>query len=101
MHVSRRKVAAASIALLAGSNPSNADAADQPYADPTEASQWMDEVIAKSTRAPNGALRLSRFVEPMWFLTAPIGWRPNPGQERLSDPFTVPSGFVTDLASIP
>ncbi|TKB69473.1 MAG: DUF1353 domain-containing protein [Nitrospira sp.] len=45
-------------------------------------------------------LRISRFREPIYFLTAPISWTPNPGQERYAA-VTVPKGFVTDFASIP
>src|SRR5262245_38142541 len=102
MQASRREVLVATgVALVAGFGAEQAGAEPEAYADPAAAEKWMDEVVTNSNRAPNGVLRLSRFVEPMWFLTAPIGWRPNPGQERLSDPFTVPAGFVTDLASIP
>ena len=101
MCASRREVLAAmGVAIAPGFGAGQAGAVEA-YADPAAAAKWMDEVVANSDRAPNGVLQLSRFVEPMWFLTAPIGWRPNPGQEKLSDPFTVTAGFVTDLASIP
>jgi Protein of unknown function (DUF1353) len=89
------------IASGAAVGPRPTSAKDQAYADNKAAAAWMDEVVAKSKRAPSGVLRLSRFVEAMWFLTAPIGWRPNPGKESLSKPFEVPEGFITDLASIP
>lgn len=56
--------------------------------------QWM--IAAKDAKEP---LYLSRFVEPMYFLTKPIGWLPNPGQKY--EAVNVPMGFVTDLASIP
>ncbi|TKB88578.1 MAG: DUF1353 domain-containing protein [Nitrospira sp.] len=36
----------------------------------------------------------------MYFLTAPISWTPNPGQDAYKA-VTVPTGFVTDFASIP
>jgi hypothetical protein len=36
----------------------------------------------------------------MYFLNAPISWTPNPGQEEYAA-VTVPTGFVTDLTSIP
>lgn len=105
MDVTRRSfVATASAALAAGVSAAPAissGAAAEPFADAKTAATWMDEAIANSSRAPSGVLRLSRFVEPMWFLTAPIGWRPNPGQEKLSGPLDIPAGFVTDLASIP
>jgi hypothetical protein len=70
--------------------------------DPGSAEQiehWMD---TWRTRGYEGPLILSRFVEPMYFLYSPIKWVPPQGSH---DPalaaFTVPKGFVTDLASIP
>lgn len=60
---------------------------------------WMNEWMSVS-RAPGGMLRISRFRGPIYFLTAPISWTPNPGQER-HQAVTVPPGFVTDFASIP
>lgn len=60
---------------------------------------WMTEWMSVS-KAPGGMLRISRFREPIYFLTAPISWTPNPGQEAYGA-VTVPAGFVTDFASIP
>lgn len=60
---------------------------------------WMNEWMSVS-KAPGGMLRISRFREPIYFLTAPISWTPNPGQERYQA-VIVPKGFVTDFASIP
>ena len=60
---------------------------------------WMKEWMSVS-KAPGGMLRISRFREPIYFLTAPISWTPNSGQERYEG-VTVPTGFVTDFASIP
>ena len=60
---------------------------------------WMNEWMSVS-KAVGGMLRVSRFREPIYFLTAPISWAPNPGQERY-EAVTVPTGFVTDFASIP
>lgn len=60
---------------------------------------WMNEWMSVS-KAPGGLLRISRFQEPIYFLTAPISWTPNPGQEQYKA-VTVPKGFVTDFASIP
>ena len=60
---------------------------------------WMNEWMSIS-KAPGGMLRISRFQEPIYFLTAPISWKPNPGQQRY-EPVIVPKGFVTDFASIP
>jgi hypothetical protein len=60
---------------------------------------WMNEWMTDN-RNPVGALHLSRFVEPIYFLTRPITWKPNPGQEKFAE-VSVPVGFVTDFASIP
>jgi hypothetical protein len=54
----------------------------------------------EASRDPVGTLHVSRFVEPIYYLLKPITWKPNPGQEHL-DEVTVPTGFVTDFASIP
>jgi len=56
---------------------------------------WM-----AATKLPVGALHVSRFKDPIYFLTKPISWKPNPGQEQFGE-VTVPKGFVTDFASIP
>jgi Protein of unknown function (DUF1353) len=60
---------------------------------------WMQAWIQAEKR-PLGALHISRFVEPIYFLTKPITWEPNPGQDTFK-PVIVPIGFVTDFASIP
>ena len=60
---------------------------------------WMKDWMNVS-KAPGGMLKISRFREPIYFLTAPISWTPNPGQEHY-EAVTVPKGFVTDFASIP
>jgi len=57
--------------------------------------QWM-----KRDRMAVGSLHLSRFADPVYFLTKPINWKPNPGQESFAA-VGVPVGFVTDFASIP
>ena len=51
------------------------------------------------SRQPVGGLYLGRFADPVYFLTQPINWEPNPGQPYSK--VSVPTGFVTDLASIP
>src|SRR5688572_18146000 len=59
---------------------------------------WMDGWMKE--RLLIGALHVSRFVEPIYFLTRPIAWKPNadqPGYEAIQ----APRGFVTDFASIP
>jgi hypothetical protein len=60
---------------------------------------WMNDWMS-GMKAVGGMLNVSRFREPIYFLTAPISWTPNPGQERYGA-VTVPPGFVTDFASIP
>jgi hypothetical protein len=65
----------------------------------TTASQWMDKWISES-RQPVGGLFLGRFRDPIYYLTKPIAWEPNKGQENHGK-VSVPVGFVTDLASIP
>ncbi len=64
------------------------------------AEDWMNALMNSGTRGAEGALYLGRFVEPMYFLLEPINWTPNPGQEQYQS-VTAPTGFVTDLASIP
>jgi hypothetical protein len=60
---------------------------------------WLNSTVA--TREINDVLILSRFVEPMYFLVQPIGWSPNAGSAIGYGPVDVPTGFVTDLTSIP
>ncbi len=64
------------------------------------AETWMTEWMQGVSKSPGGVLKLSRFREPIYFLLAPISWTPNPGQTG-SETVTAPTGFVTDLASIP
>ena len=76
----------------------HAKESDQP-AQEMSMETWMNEWMSVS-KAPGGMLGISRFREPIYFLTAPISWTPNPGQEQYQA-VTVPPGFVTDFASIP
>src|ERR1700726_2431531 len=98
--ISRRAVVAflgaASLAAFAG-KPNEHD--DSGRAAPPEAEKWMDDWM-RDARSPEGALYLGRFADPIYFLTKPITWKPNRGQERYKK-VTVPVGFVTDLASVP
>jgi hypothetical protein len=78
------------------------------YADAGDADRWMQSWIetaraadSSPTKAPNGALHLGRFADPMYFLTSVIGWDPEPAQANTYQPVRVPIGFVTDFASIP
>ena len=108
-HINRRtliKLFAATIIVMqfgflhSGLIPSVSQAQDQvgnPHAMIIE--EWLSGLMLK-TRGPQGALHLSRFKEPMYFLTKPISWTPNKGQESYKK-VLVPTGFVTDFASIP
>jgi hypothetical protein len=60
---------------------------------------WMDEWM-KRDRDVVGALHLSRFADPIYFLLKPITWKPNADQTGYQA-VSVPVGFVTDFASIP
>lgn len=66
---------------------------------PEQIEQWMD---TWRTRGYEGPLILSRFADPIYLLYSPIKWLPPQGShEPAMAAFTVPKGFVTDLASIP
>jgi hypothetical protein len=54
---------------------------------------------AASTKGPITPLFLSRFADPVYYLTKAISWKPKSDQKRPS--IDVPSGFVFDFASIP
>lgn len=78
------------------------------YSDGAAADMWMQKWITDTKRgdpgsekAPNGALHVGRFADPMYFLTSVVGWDPNAGQVGKYMPVRVPVGFVTDFASIP
>jgi hypothetical protein len=65
------------------------------------AEQWMNAWMNDAQlKGEHGTLYLSRFVEPMYFLLKPIEWYPAEDQRNYSS-VSVPTGFVTDLASIP
>jgi hypothetical protein len=66
---------------------------------PEQISAWMSGWM---TRGYHGPLVLSRFADPIYILYAPIEWvRPKDNTDSNLASFTVPRGFVTDLASIP
>jgi hypothetical protein len=48
-----------------------------------------------------GTLLLTRFVERIYVLMKPIGWKPSPKQDQGLPQVQVPTGFVTDFASVP
>jgi hypothetical protein len=67
---------------------------------PESGAEWLERALASKDKGPSGALQLSRFYERMFFLLAPIEWDRNPG-ENGPEKVIAPTGFVTDLASIP
>ncbi len=86
--------------MLYGQQRDNAEDHDfNELGSPEQIDRWMKVWM---TRGYQGPLVLSRFVDPIYFLYSPIKWIP---PKTVHDPqlsaFTVPRGFVTDLASIP
>jgi hypothetical protein len=78
------------------------------YTDAAAANRWMQVWIEQvraidpsTTKAPNGALHVGRFADPIYYLTSVIGWNPEPTQASTYLPVRVPIGFVTDFTSIP
>lgn len=69
-------------------------------AHPKNMQEWMDAWTGVKARDPVGGLYVYRFKDPMWALTQPIAWRPNSDNGTMKR-VDVPSGFVTDFASIP
>lgn|SRR5262249_3022467 len=61
---------------------------------------WMDR-WRKIPKAPGATLHVSRFKDPIYFLLRPISWKPNADQVGKYQEVEVPTGFVTDFASIP
>ncbi|UWU80712.1 DUF1353 domain-containing protein [Bradyrhizobium huanghuaihaiense] len=63
----------------------------------------MDQVFLRETR--RGKLGsppvFSRFRDPIYFLLRPISWTPNEAEGSRLFSVVAPTGFVTDLASIP
>lgn len=93
-----------SASLLGGSIKSLAASPStdgEPYAgDPQKIADWMLRWMG-GTRSTNGLLRLARFADPIYVLTDPIDWKPSNDREKQYMPVKVPTGFVTDLASVP
>jgi hypothetical protein len=76
--------------------------------DSLAADQWMQTWIKaervkdpSASKAPNGALHVGRFADPVYYLTSVIGWNPEARDANTYQPVRVPIGFVTDFASIP
>jgi hypothetical protein len=86
-------LASALLTLLGG------ETAAQSNHDAALVEHWMENWI-KQARAVKGALHVTRFKEPVYVLTKPIQWLPASAQTRHAAVF-VPTGFVTDFASIP
>ena len=82
--------------LIDSSQTARAQTKKQPERTPD---QWMREWM-KRAKDVEGALYMTRFADPVYVLTKPIAWKPNPGQESYA-PVNVPIGFVTDFASVP
>src|SRR6478609_4589508 len=61
---------------------------------------WMSRWMTSDKRL-GGALRVSRFRDPIYFLISPISWTPNLRDAGRYKGVEVPTGFVTDFASIP
>jgi len=91
------KSAGISSMLMAGQAPASAQTQG---AKAMTMEEWMDRWLMVP-RAPGGALHVSRFKDPIYFLTKPIAWKPNPDQAAQHQAVDVPTGFVTDFASIP
>jgi hypothetical protein len=98
-HISRREGIIASVAALV-TIPLVGGAANEPYADPAIADEWLRKWEA-GKRAAHGMLNLTRFADPVYVLTKDIAWTPNDADAKVAAPVTVPVGFVTDFASIP
>jgi hypothetical protein len=101
--LSRRDAIGAALLLCSTRALMAQDTQPQPpdtYASPAAADEWV-KAWADSKRSLLGALNLFRFVDPTYVLTKDIGWSPTPAQAAQYRAVTVPSGFVTDFASIP
>jgi len=61
---------------------------------------WMNQLMTREKKLGN-PLRVSRFRDPIYFLLSPISWTPNLRDAGKYKDVEVPTGFVTDFASIP
>lgn len=93
--LSRRSFFEVALAIGCGWLPSEKLLAD----DESQAmANWMARWMY--SKSLFGRLNLSRFVEPVYFLTQATEWRSS-GQSAQYRDVRVPKGFVTDFASIP
>jgi hypothetical protein len=106
MDIGRRSTVIGMIAAVIGSRPGLAQpvrelepSASFTTENPRLATSWMDQWM-KVDKRPVGGLHVSRFADPIYFLLRPIGWEP-PARLRSYPKITVPTGFVTDFASVP
>jgi hypothetical protein len=67
---------------------------------PSEIQRWMDKWM-DDKKALGGTLHVGRFKDPMYFLLSPISWNPNLNEPQNLQAVSVPTGFITDFASIP
>ena len=65
----------------------------------TDKTAWLEAVFG-GTRAFGTPAVLSKFNDGMYYLRQPMSWAPEDAHSTLH-PVAVPTGFVTDLASIP
>lgn len=87
---------------LAGAMPAGAQS-DPPQEELSKEewmSRWMKSQLDDAKEIP-GQLWLGRFLDPMYYLLKTLSWKPNPPQAGKYAAVNVPTGFVTDLASIP
>lgn len=64
---------------------------------------WMEQLLqpGSTTKGANGGLFVGKFADRTYFTIGPIGWSPEGDQADRLEAVTVPTGFVTDFASIP
>jgi hypothetical protein len=79
---------------------SSAHAATKKTQTASPAESWMNGWMTRDKKL-GGAMRVSRFRDPMYFLISPISWTPNLREAGKYQAVEVPTGFVTDFASIP
>lgn len=77
----------------------------EPYTSRDAIDSWMSDAIASMSddeeRGVKNGLYLFRFRDPMYVVLRPIKWTPNPGDLKNLPVVEVPTGFVTDLTSVP
>lgn len=64
---------------------------------------WMNQIFDQmaSRGEENNTLKLGRFRDAYYYLLGPISWRPSPSDGPNLPSLDVPTGFVTDLTSVP